>query len=116
MPDQKDIGQLSVDIFQRDNEIVIIAPVAGATTKDVNIAVTDEVLVISGERRQEHIVDEKSYLTKECYFGPFERSIVLPKNADSKKIQASFKNNILEIRIPKTHEEKTKVVKINVDT
>ncbi|MBT4056130.1 Hsp20/alpha crystallin family protein, partial [Candidatus Peregrinibacteria bacterium] len=54
--------------------------------------------------------------TKECFWGPFQRSIILPKNANAKEINASFKNNVLEIKIPKTTEEKTKVVKIHVDT
>lgn len=109
------VGQLSVDIFQKNNEIVVIAPIAGSTSKDVNISVTEDVLTIKGERISDHQIEEKDYLTKECFWGPFERSIVLPKNANGKEIVASFKNNVLEIHIPKTSEEKTKIVKIHVD-
>jgi len=112
---QNETGQLSVDIFQEDGEIIIVAPIAGTPSKEVDISVTEEVLTIKGIRRQPNQVDEKSYLTKECFWGEFERSIVLPKNANTKEIKASFKNNMLEIRIPKTAEEKTKVVKIHVD-
>lgn len=110
-----EIGQLSVDIFQTDSEIVIVAPIAGAASKDVNITVTDEVLTIKGIRKIPQQIDERAYLTKECFWGTFERSIVLPKSANAKEINAAFTNNILEIRIPKTNEEKTKVVKIHVD-
>lgn len=113
---EPNVGQLSVDIFQQNNEIIILAPVAGSTSKDVTISVTDDVLTIKGERLPDHKVEEKDFLTKECFWGKFERSIVLPKNANSKEIAASFKNNILEIHIPKTSDEKTKIVKINVDS
>ena len=110
-----EIGQLSLDIFQTKLEIIIIAPIAGTSLKDINITVTDDVLTIKGTRENPHEADENDYLTKECFYGPFSRSIVLPKNANTKEISASSKQNILEIRIPKTSEEKTKVVKINVD-
>lgn len=112
---QNETGQLSVDIFQEDQYIVIVAPIAGTSSKEVDISVTEEVLTIKGTRKQPYKIDEKDYLTKECFWGEFERSIVLPKNANTKEINAAFKDNVLEIRIPKTAEEKTKVVKINVD-
>ena len=112
----QDIGQLSVDIFQTKTELIIVAPIAGMSSKNVDISVTEEILTIKGERKSNHPnVPEKDYLTKECFWGPFQRSIILPKNANAKEINASFKNNVLEIKIPKTTEEKTKVVKINVD-
>lgn len=111
----QEIGQMSLDIIQTKNEIIIIAPIAGVNAKDVGITVNEETLTIKGTRPNPTLADEKDYLTKECFWGDFERSIILPENADSKNIQASSKNNILEIRIPKTSESKTKVVKINVD-
>lgn len=109
------VGQLSVDIFQTKDELTLLAPIAGTSLKDINITVTDDVLTIKGVRVCPHDIDEKDYLTKECFWGEFTRSIVLPKNVDTKKIKATSLNNILEIRIPKTSEDKTKVVKINVD-
>jgi HSP20 family protein len=110
-----EIGQLSLDIFQTKSEIIILAPIAGTPAKDITITVTDDTLAIKGTREIPYDVDEKDYLTKECFWGNFSRSIVLPKNVNTKEISATSKNNILEIRIPKTSEEKTKVVKINID-
>ena len=110
-----EVGQLSLDIIQTKTELIILAPIAGTSLKDITITVTDDVLTIKGARQTQYEADEKDYLTKECFWGDFSRSIVLPKNINTKEISASSRNNILEIRIPKTSEEKTKVVKINVD-
>ncbi|MBT3704455.1 Hsp20/alpha crystallin family protein [Candidatus Peregrinibacteria bacterium] len=112
---EDNVGQLSVDIFQTKDELILLAPIAGTSLKDINITVTDDVLTIKGARNCPHDIDEKDYLTKECFWGEFRRAVVLPKNVDSKQIKATSFNNILEIRIPKTSEDKTKVVKINVD-
>jgi HSP20 family protein len=111
-PLKKEVGQLSLDIYHTDKEIVILAPIAGVTKEDVSISVTDDVLVIKGERDQKEPVPEENYYTKECFWGNFARSIVLPLEADSKQIEASFEKNVLEIRIPKTEKEHTKIIKI----
>lgn len=111
-PLKKEIGQLSVDIYHTDKEIVILAPVAGVTKEDVKLSVTEDVLVIRGERDSVEEVDEENYYTRECFWGNFQRAIVLPKEADVKNISASFEKNVLEIRIPKTQHEKTKIIKI----
>lgn len=110
-----EVGQLTLDIFQTKDEIVILAPIAGTAAKDVIVTVTEDVLTIKGERLSPYDIDEKDFLTKECFWGKFSRSIVLPKNANPREINATSKNNILEIRIPRLTSEKTKVVKINID-
>ncbi|MEK7085614.1 MAG: Hsp20/alpha crystallin family protein [Patescibacteria group bacterium] len=111
-PLKKEIGQLSVDIYHKDKEIVILAPIAGVTKDDVKLSVTDDVLVIRGQRPLREEVPEDNYYTKECFWGNFSRAIVLPKEADSKNISASFDNNMLEVRIPKNEIEHTKIIKI----
>ncbi len=113
-PIKKEVGQLSVDIYHTDNEIVLLAPVAGITKEDIKISVTDDVLVIRGERKLGEEVPEENYYTKECFWGSFSRSIVLPDEADGKNISASFDLGVLEIRIPKTEKEHTKIIKIKV--
>ena len=111
-PLKKDVGQLSVDIYQTDQEIVVLAPIAGIKKEEIKISVTDDVLVIRGERDYKEEVKEEDYYIKECFWGAFSRAIVLPLEADIKKISASFDNNVLEIRIPKSEKEKTKIIKI----
>lgn len=105
-------GQLSLDIYQNQQEIVILAPIAGIEEKDIKISITDEVLMIKGERKfpLQEVLDE--CFSKECFWGNFSRSIVLPENIDSKGIKATFKNGVLIIRIPKAEKEHTKVINI----
>ncbi|MFH1218763.1 MAG: Hsp20/alpha crystallin family protein [Candidatus Peregrinibacteria bacterium] len=111
-PMKKEVGQLSLDIYHTDTEIVILAPIAGVLEEDIHLAITDDVLVIKGERKVKEAVSEDSYYTKECFWGNFSRSIVLPLEADTTNISASFENSVLEIRIPKSEKQRTQIIKI----
>jgi HSP20 family protein len=111
-PIKKEVGQLSVDIYHTDNEIVILAPIAGVEESGIDISLTEDVLVIKGERPKKEEISEENYYTKECFWGNFSRAIVLPNEADTRNISANFKNNVLEIRIPKNQEKQTKIIKI----
>jgi len=113
LPIEKEYGQLSLDIFRMENEIVIMAPIAGVDEKSINISITDDVLVIQGTRQNKYEISEENYYTRECFWGNFSRSIVLPLEADTKHIKAKFDQNVLEIHIPKAEVETTKVIKIN---
>lgn len=114
-PLKKEVGQLSLDIFYTDKEIIILAPIAGVTKENIFLTITEDVLVIKGTREPVEQAPEENYYTRECFWGDFARSIVLPLEADSKNITASFEKNVLEIRIPKTEREQTKVIKIKAD-
>ena len=105
-------GQLALDIYQTEHEIVILAPVAGVELADVNLTVTDEVLTIKGKRHSLESIPDEEYLTRECFWGDFSRSIILPASAEADKISASFKNGILRITIPKTEKAHTKIIRI----
>lgn len=115
-PLKKEVGQLSVDIYHTAKDIVIQAPIAGVREEDVKLSVTDDVLVIKGERPPKESVSEDCYYTRECFWGNFSRSIVLPEGADTKNINATFENGVLEIRIPKGEIERTKIIKIKAPT
>ena len=112
-PIEKEYGQLSLDIFHMEKEIIIMAPIAGVKEKDLAISITDDVLVIKGSRQNKFEVPEENYYTRECFWGNFSRSIVLPQEADIRGISAKFDDNVLEIHIPRTEMEPTKVIKIN---
>ncbi len=111
-PLKQEIGQLSVDIYKTANELVILAPIAGINKDDIKLSITNDVLVIQGERPLREAVAEENYYTQECFWGNFSRAIVLPEEADSKNVSASFDNNVLEIRIPKGETKQTKIIKI----
>ncbi len=105
-------GQLPLDIYRDKDKLIIIAPAAGVSIDDLSVTVTDDVLKIEGAREFEKTIEEENYFSQECFWGKFTRSVVLPVEVDTKKIEASFKNGVLKITAPITEEEKTKIVKI----
>jgi HSP20 family protein len=110
---EKELGQLSVDVYDTSNELIIIAPIAGVKMENINLTVTDDVLTIDGHRELQHQVKSEDYVIQECFWGEFSRSIVLPDNVDTTKINASFKDGVLKINIPKIAGNlKTKLIKI----
>lgn len=100
-PMKKEVGQLALDIYQTENEIVIQAPIAGVEQDDITLIINDDVLVIKGKRPAKENIPEDNYYTKECFWGDFSRSVVLPLEVDTKNVSASFEKGILEIRIAK---------------
>lgn len=108
-------GQLAIDVFQTNEEVIIKAPIAGVKPEDLEISITDEILNVKGERRSAEEMTRENYFVQECYWGAFSRSYVLPVAVNSEKAQAGLKNGILTIRIPKQEKSKTKLVEINAD-
>jgi len=105
-------GQLAVDVFQTDNEIIIQSTIAGVKASDLDIMIQNDMVTIRGERKKEIEVNPENYFYQECYWGPFSRSIVLPEEIKSEGVSAELKNGILTIRLPKV--QKTKATKIKV--
>src|SRR6056297_1172736 len=85
-PIEKEVGQLALDIFRTEKEIIILAPIAGVKPENINLSITNDVLVIKGERESNFFPAEDDYYTKECFWGKFSRSIVLPLEADTSNI------------------------------
>lgn len=108
-------GQLAVDVYQTADSVVLQAPIAGVKPEDLEISITDEVINIKGERRQVEETSQDNYFTQECYWGAFSRSFILPAVVASEKAEATLKNGILTITIPKMEKTKTKVVEIKTD-
>jgi HSP20 family protein len=78
------------------------------------VNLSDNLLTIHGEKKQEEEKKEKGYYYSERSYGSFSRSIQLPTDVQPEKVSASFKDGVLEIRLPKTEEVKRKEVKIKV--
>ncbi len=105
-------GQLAIDVYQDDENIYIIAPIAGTAPANIDVQITDEVVTIRGERKSGHKAGEEQHFVQECYWGPFGRTFVLPIAVDSEKAKAQMKNGLLSITIPKDSRSKTKSLKI----
>ena len=106
-------GQLAIDVYQDETNVYILAPIAGVKASQVDISITDEVVTISGERSPNHNAGEDHHFTKECYWGPFSRSYVLPIAVNSEKSKATLKDGLLSVIIPKDEKVKTKTIKID---
>jgi len=106
--------QPSVDVSETDDEIIVKAELPGLTHDDINISLTDNVLTIKGEKKQEKEDKGENYHRVERSYGNFQRTFTLPSSVQSENTKATFKDGILTINIPKTEEAKPKEIKINV--
>lgn len=102
-------GQLVIDVYETDNEIVIQSAIAGITPENLDISIEKDMVSIKGKRESATERTGKNYLIEECYWGAFSREIILPSEVDAAKAQASMKNGILTIRAPKIERERKKV-------
>ena len=89
----------TTDIFVRGEDLVIRCELAGVRQEDIDIEFFDGTLVISGERRSDLSEEEVSFYTRERSYGHFRRSMSLPEGIDQSRIDASFKDGMLEITI-----------------
>ncbi len=105
-------GELTVDVYQTDKEIVIQSAIAGIEPEDLDISVEKDMVTIKGKREKQFEEKEKNYFYQECYWGRFSRKIILPAEVNSSKISASMKNGILCIRIPKIERKKKRKVSV----
>jgi HSP20 family molecular chaperone IbpA len=106
-------GQLAVDVYETAKDMVVKAPVAGVDGDDIDITVTDEMVIIRGERKDTKEVDKGSYHAQECYWGSFSRTVSLPQKGLADEAQASFSKGILTVRIPKAETNKLRKIKVN---
>lgn len=104
-----------IDMYEEKDKYVVKAELPGMKKDEIDISVTDNVLTIKGERKEEKEKKEGNYFFSERYYGTFLRSLNLPGNVDAKKICASYKDGVLQIDLPKTEEEKEKKIEVTVE-
>lgn len=112
--EEEEEGQLAIDAYQDSDSIIIKAPIAGVSVEDLEISITDEVVTIKGTRKNEVEIERNEYLVQECYWGSFVRSYILPVSVDAAKADATLRNGILTIKIPKQEKTKTRILKVEV--
>jgi len=105
-------GQLTVDVYQTDDDIVIKSTIAGVTADDLDISITNDMVTIKGNRSSDEKIKQSDYYYRELYWGAFSRSIILPEEIDADNAKASMKNGVLTIRLPKLAKSRIKKVKI----
>jgi HSP20 family protein len=112
--DERD-GQLAIDVYEKGHAIVVEAPIAGVNSDDIDIHITNESLTIRGKRHREHTVKDKDYLFQECYWGRFSRSLILPEEIDADRAEATIKNGVLRVTMPKLHSLTGKKVRVKLE-
>lgn len=105
----------SLDISETKDNLVVKAEVPGMDPKDINISLANGLLTIKGEKRQEKEEKDENYHVMERSYGSFSRSIQLPREVKSDRIEASYKNGVLRITLPKSEEARRKEIKIKVE-
>jgi len=102
----------AMNIWASDEGQLITAEIPGVEPDDLDISVTGEILTLSGTRKAEHFGDEVRYHRQERGYGRFKRSIQLPYPVQVDKIEASFKNGVLKVSLPRAEEDKPKKITV----
>jgi HSP20 family protein len=106
----------AVDIYQADNnDLVIKAELPETKREDISVTFENNTLTLKGERKLEQEVKRDSYQRIERRFGSFTRSFTLPSTVDASKINASYKDGVLTIRLPQREEAKPKQITVNAE-
>lgn len=110
---ENDLWQISLDIIEKDNSIIIIAPIAWVELKHIDLTVNKNILIISWNRKKPLEYYEWNILrNSECFWWEFSRNIILPENMDFDNIKAVMENNLLIVNIPRINLD-SKSIKIN---
>jgi len=105
----------AVDVYEEKDDVVIKAEIPGLSKEDINVQVTDSTLMIKGEKKRDEEIKEDDYYRCERTFGSFTRAVALPSDVKADQVKASFKNGVLEVRLPRTEEAKKKAITVKID-
>ncbi|HRK98779.1 MAG TPA: Hsp20/alpha crystallin family protein [Alphaproteobacteria bacterium] len=104
----------AVNVSENGEGFKVKIELAGMNPDDIDVEMTGNNLVLRGEKKEEKKEEKENYLSQEISYGSFYRSIALPETADCKRAEASFKNGVLSIEIPKKAEAKEKTEKLQI--
>lgn len=109
-------GQLTVDVYEDGDEIVVESTVAGVEPDNLEINITSESVTIKGKRERQKKIEDKNYFYQECFWGSFSRSVILPEEVDPDKSEAKLADNrVLTIRMPKLKRKKPKKMEVKIN-
>lgn len=110
----RDWVQPIIDIYQTSDEVVVKATIPGAKPEDIDISITNDILTIRGEIKEEKKVEDATYHLQEHRYGKFERVIPLPVPVVTNEAEATYENGVLTLHLPKVEEVKPKSIKVKV--
>lgn len=110
--EEPDEGQLTVDVYETPNEIIIKTMVAGVKPDDLDVSITREMVTLRGKRTEDRTVSDDNYYHRELYWGTFSRTIMLPKEVDIEGAEAMEKHGLLIIKLPKLDKNREARLKV----
>ncbi len=105
-------GQLTIDMYQTKDNVVIKSTIAGVKPEDIDITIANDMVTIRGERRRDFEASAEDYFYQECYWGSFSRSVVLPVDVDIENVGADLKDGILTVVLPKAAKARAKKIRV----
>ena len=112
IPDEPEEGQLSVDVYQTPNEIIIQTMVAGVRPEDLSINITRDMVTIKGKREEARTISDENYFSRELYWGAFSRTISLPQEVEPEEAEAIERHGLLIIKLPKIDKGRQTTLKV----
>ena len=110
--EEEEDGELSVDVYQTQKEIIIEAMLAGVKPEDLQISITRDMVTIKGRRDGNTQISDDDYFYRELYWGSFSRSILLPHEIEIESVEAVEKHGLLIVRLPKVDKARQAKVKV----
>lgn len=105
----------ALDIYEEKDDVVVKVELPGLSKDHIEVQVTDNILTIKGDKKKEEEIKEGNYYHSERSYGAFSRSVELPTEVKTEQVKASFKNGVLEVRLPKTEEAKKRATTVKID-
>lgn len=104
-------GELALDVFVTDKQVVVRAPMAGVKPDDVSVSLHNDLLTIRGSREEKKVPRQAKFIVQECHWGTFSRSVVLPVEVEADKTEALLEDGVLFVTLDRSE---PRIVKINV--
>ncbi len=105
-------GELTVDVYQTPEMIVIKSMIAGVRPEDLDVSITRDMVTIRGKREEERVAKEEDYFARELYWGSFSRTIQLPEEIDVDEAEAIEKHGLLILKLPKLDKKRQSKLKV----
>lgn len=114
--EEESVGELAIDVYQTDNDIIIKAMVAGVRPEDLDISITRDSVTITGKREESRRVEQENYIHTELFWGAFSRTIALPEEVDIEEAEASEHHGLLVLKLPKVDKGKQARLRVKSTT
>lgn len=105
-------GELTVDVYQTADMIIVKSMIAGVRPEDLDISITRDMITIRGKREEERAADGNDYFVRELYWGSFSRTISLPEEIDVDEAEAVEKHGLLILKLPKLDKKRQSKLKV----